>query len=203
MSSQGECPLPIEALDDEKLCLLLQNRVLHALEDINSKNQENVMKPAVVAVVILTLMGHTHQLIEGELYGNYRSHFHAFVNNLSESNPSKDANAWYKTVQTMLAYTFEYNMAVVIIGVLVPLLRVLARRKTEVTRKIVMWLGFLSVIGLTMMFVAFILFVRANFTHRIYISLTIVALSTVLSVVSYTWGAPSPIPLHNYKLDRR
>ncbi|KAF8593891.1 hypothetical protein BDV93DRAFT_193517 [Ceratobasidium sp. AG-I] len=136
------------------------------------------MKPAVVAVVIL-----------GSFMATIAVAFMPYVNDLSESNPSKDANAWYKTVQTMLAYTFEYNMAVVIIGVLVPLLRVLMR-KTEVTRKIVMWLGFLSVIGLTMMFVAFILFVRANFTHQIYISLTIVALSTVLSVVSYTWGEP-------------
>ncbi|KAF8603844.1 hypothetical protein BDV93DRAFT_522999 [Ceratobasidium sp. AG-I] len=181
MSSRKECSQPVQTSCEEDLfqarsnrqlqeLIDKQNRMIRVLEDIGNQNRDSVMRQSVGGVVVM-----------GSFMAAVAVAFMAYANDLSGGG-----GKWYARAQIAFAFTFEYNLAVVIVGILVPLLRTLLRKEAGATGAMLAWLGWMLLLGLILMFIAFNLLLRAKFSSIIHVLSLVLIVFVMCVVLLYT-----------------
>ncbi|KAF8593889.1 hypothetical protein BDV93DRAFT_566021 [Ceratobasidium sp. AG-I] len=157
-----------------------QNKIVDSLEDASNENQETVFRQLVAGVVVM-----------GTFMAAVSVALMSYANDLSEKGekPGAEKKRNYDIAQYALVITFEYNLAVVTLAILVPLLRIRFKKETVSIRAMVSWLGWMLFAGLVFMFIAFYLLLKARFSTGVSIAAISCFVLTVFGAFVGVWYA--------------
>ncbi|KAF8594844.1 hypothetical protein BDV93DRAFT_611664 [Ceratobasidium sp. AG-I] len=156
-----------------------QNRRIDALEDAGTASEDKAFKQVVVGVIAM-----------GSFMASVAVALMSYANDLSEKEDKSgiDGNELnYDIAQYALVITFEYNLAVVTIAILVPLLRMRFRKEPGSNKTMLSWLGWMLFAGLVSMFVAFYLLLKARFSTGVSVAAISCFVLTVFGAVLGVW----------------
>ena len=116
----------------------------------------------------------------------------SYANDLSEKESESNAGenkTNYDIAQYALVITFEYNLGVVTLAILVPLLLMWFRKEAGSFKSMLSWLGWMLFLGLVFMFFAFYLLLKARFSTGVSVAAISCFVLSMIGTVLGVWSS--------------